>query len=77
MPAWIPKALPIVQIVLAVIVIILILVQGKGSGLSGVFGGEGNVYRTKRGAERVLFIATIIVTVLFFVVALASHLLIH
>lgn len=77
MPAWIPQVLPIVQIVLAVIVIILILLQGKGSGLSGVFGGEGNVYRTKRGAERIIFIATIITSVLFFVIALASHLLIH
>ena len=50
----------------------LILVQAKGTGLSGVFGGEGNVFRTKRGAERVIFIATIIVVALFFGVAILN-----
>ena len=69
MPAWLKAALPAIQIVLSVILIILILVQSKGSGLSGVFGGEGNVYRTKRGAERVIFIGTIVVTIFFFGVA--------
>lgn len=69
MPAWLKTALPIVQIALAVLMIIFILLQSKGSGLSGVFGGEGNVYRTKRGAEKVLFVATIVVTILFFGVA--------
>lgn len=69
MPAWINSAIPIVQIGLSVLLVILILIQSKGSGLSGVFGGEGNVYRTKRGAERIVFIATIVTAVLFFGVA--------
>lgn len=69
MPAWLKSALPIVQITLSVLVIVLILIQSKGSGLSGVFGGDGNVYRTKRGAERVIFLATIVITILFFGVA--------
>lgn len=77
MPAWITQALPIAQIVTAVVLLILILLQGKGSGLSGVFGGEGNIYRTKRGAERIIFVATIVVACLFFLVALSSHLLIR
>lgn len=77
MPAWIPKVLPIAQIVTATVLLILILIQGKGSGLSGVFGGEGNIYRTKRGAEQVIFVATIVVAALFFLVALSSHLLIR
>lgn len=69
MPTWIKSVLPAVQIGLSVVLIILILVQSKGSGLSGVFGGEGNVYRTKRGAEKVIFISTIVITILFFGVA--------
>ncbi len=69
MPAWIKSAFPAVQIGLSVLLVIFILIQSKGSGLSGVFGGEGNVYRTKRGAEKILFIATIIVAILFFGVA--------
>lgn len=66
MPGWLQQAIPPIQIGLSVLLVVLILVQSKGSGLGGVFGGEGNVYRTKRGAERVVFIATIVVAVLFF-----------
>jgi len=69
MPAWLKSALPAVQIGLSVILILLILIQSKGSGLSGVFGGEGNVYRTKRGAEKIIFVTTIVVVILFFGVA--------
>ncbi|OWK26735.1 MAG: preprotein translocase subunit SecG [Parcubacteria group bacterium GW2011_GWA2_38_13b] len=53
------------QIIVSVILIIAILMQQRGSGLSGAFGGDGNIYRTKRGLERVLFIATIILATLF------------
>lgn len=69
MPVWLKSVLPAVQIGLSVVLILLILIQSKGSGLAGVFGGEGNVYRTKRGAEKIIFIATIVVVILFFGVA--------
>ncbi len=72
MPAWLKHSIPYAQIALSVIVIGLILIQGKGTGLSGVFGGEGNVFRTKRGAERILFIITIVMVALFFGVALLN-----
>lgn len=49
--------------------IALILLQIRGSSLSGLFGGDGAVYRTKRGVEKTLFNATIGVAVLFFVLA--------
>ncbi|MBI4426202.1 MAG: preprotein translocase subunit SecG [Candidatus Kerfeldbacteria bacterium] len=63
----------IIQIVLAVILVGAILLQNKSAGLGGIFGGgEGNVYSTRRGAEKVLFIATIVLAVLFFASALAS-----
>ena len=61
-----------VQIILAIPLIGAILLQSKGTGLSGVFGGEGNVYRTKRGAEKTLFTFTIVNAVLFFGVALLN-----
>ncbi len=77
MPAWVLQSLPIAQIVLAVLLGATILIQGKGAGLSGVFGGEGNVYGTRRGAERVIFRFTIVIAILFFLTALASHLLIR
>lgn len=72
MPDWINRAIPVTQIVLSVVLIALIMVQSKGTGLSSVFGGEGNVYRTKRGAEKIIFIVTIVVAVLFFGVAMLN-----
>ncbi len=66
------KNLQIMQIIVAVLLTIAILLQNRGSGLSNIFGGSGNVYRTKRGLEKKLFILTIILAVLFFVVSLAG-----
>ena len=54
------RIISIIQIFVSLFLILAILVQNKGVGLSGVFGGEGNVYRTKRGAERVLYVLTIV-----------------
>lgn len=61
--------LDIVQILVSIILIIVILLQQRGGGLSGVFGGEGSVYATRRGIERGIFIATIILATLFIVIS--------
>jgi preprotein translocase subunit SecG len=63
-------ALAIIQIVVSVILIISILLQSRGSGLGAAFGGEGNVYRTKRGIEKTLFTLTIVFGVIFFGIGL-------
>ena len=52
-----------IQMVVAIILSIVILLQSKGVGLSDAFGGDGNVYSTKRGAEKFLHIATIVLAV--------------
>ncbi len=62
----------IALIVLGVLLTVAILFQQRGSGLGGVFGGEGNVFQTRRGVERYLFIFTIVVAVLFLGTALAN-----
>ncbi len=62
----------IIQIVLAVLLIVTVLLQRQGSGLSGAFGGEGEFHHTKRGAEKYLFVATVILSILFFGTALAN-----
>lgn len=49
-----------------------VLLQQQGSGLGSAFGGEGNVFRTRRGVERILFISTIVFAVMFFGSAIAS-----
>ena len=62
--------LTIAQIVFAILMMIGILIQQRGSGLSGAFGGDNSVYSTRRGAEKFIFIATIVSAVIFLVVSL-------
>ncbi|MDP3996260.1 MAG: preprotein translocase subunit SecG [bacterium] len=59
--------LPIVQIILAVALVIAILLQQTGAGLGGAFGGTdtGGGFNTRRGFEKILFRATIILAFLF------------
>lgn len=64
--------LKIIQIILAILLTGVILLQQRGSGLGVAFGGEGNVYRSRRGFEKFLFSATIIIAVLFCLSALAT-----
>jgi len=64
--------LNIAQIVISVLLIAAILLQARGTGLGSTFGGEGNVYRTKRGLEKVLFRSTIVFAAAFLGLALAN-----
>lgn len=65
------NTLIIAQIVVSCLLIICILLQSRGTGLGAAFGGEGNVYRTKRGVEKVLFRVTIALAAAFIGLALA------
>lgn len=49
----------LIQIILGILLILVIIIQQKGSGLGSSFGGDLSFYRTKRGAEKLLFYATI------------------
>jgi protein translocase SecG subunit len=60
------------QIVISVFLIIFILLQQRGTALGAGFGGGGEVYFKKRGAEKKIFIATIILSVLFILVSLIN-----
>ena len=63
----------IAQIVIAFLLMAAILLQNKGAGLGSTFGGTGGgVYLTKRGLEKKLFIATIILAVIFILLSLAA-----
>lgn len=64
------EALLIIQIVLGFLLIGLIVLQSKGTGLGSTFGGDMGFYGTKRGAEKILFITTIVVSALFLITAL-------
>jgi len=66
--------LAILQIVLAALLVAAILMQARGSGVGLAFGGDGNVYRTRRGIEKKLHVATVVLAVLFLGVSLANAL---
>ena len=67
--------LNIVQIILGVALTAIILLQTRTSSMGSVFGGsETSIYRTRRGVERTLFIVTIVLSLLFFIIAVANAL---
>jgi preprotein translocase subunit SecG len=56
----------IIQIILSIFLILSILLQVRGSGLGTIFGGVGGeFYRSKRGIEKFLSRATIVIAILF------------
>lgn len=66
------QVLNIIQIVSAIALVVAILMQNRGGGLGGLFGGGDNVYLAKRGIEKKLYYATIILSIIFFVTSLLS-----
>ncbi len=70
--------LPYVQIVLSVLLISAVLLQRSSAGLGGAFGDSSNFssfFHARRGAERILFIGTVTLGVLFAITAIATLLL--
>jgi preprotein translocase subunit SecG len=66
------------QIVLAVLLICGVLLQQSDAGLGGAFGGGDGFssgHHTKRGAERTIFISTIVIAILFAVSSISLLLL--
>lgn len=60
------KVLLVFQIILSISLMVSILLQVRGSGLGNLFGGAGGeFYRSKRGIEKFLFNATIILSGIF------------
>ena len=63
------------QIIVRLAVIAAIRLQARGTGLSGTFGGDSAVYRSRRGVERRLWQFTIVLLGLFVIFSLASYIL--
>jgi len=59
--------LAIGQILISIALIAAILMQSRGTGLSGTFGGDSAVYRSRRGVERRLWQFTVALLVMFIV----------
>ena len=64
-------ALNFAQILISVVLIIVILLQVRDAG-GGIFGSGQASFRTRRGVERTLFQATIVLGVVFVLVSILS-----
>lgn len=68
-------AIYLIQIILGVLLVLVIIIQQKGAGLGSAFGADLGFYRTKRGAEKLLFYTTIALSLAFILSSLAGLLL--
>jgi len=59
------------QAFIAILLIVAILIQNRSAGLSSPFASAGAIATTKRGAEKLVFRATIVLAVLFVLSAIA------
>ena len=67
--------LPYVQIILSALLVAAVLLQKTGAQVGGAFGGGDNfssAFHTRRGMEKWLFSATIVIAVLFAISALIN-----
>ena len=55
----------VITVVSALLMILFILIQSRGQSLGATFGGDTSYYRSRRGAEAVIFNATIVFAVIF------------
>ena len=60
----------ILQIVVCSLLVVSILMQNRAEGLGKMFGGGGEVFRTKRGLERFLYYFTIALIVILIILSL-------
>lgn len=67
--------LQVAEIVLGVSLVGLIILQSKGTGLGSTFGGDMGFYSTKRGAEKVIFIATVVIAAIFLLIPIIGVIL--
>jgi preprotein translocase subunit SecG len=68
--------LDIALIITSIALITSVILQSKGAGLGGLTGADtGGIFTARRGIEKILFQVTIGLSVLFFILAIATVLL--
>ena len=70
------QILTILQIIIPVFLMIVILVQQRGTAMGSAFGNEGGFYLSRRGAEKKIFLATIILGALFLIICILNILIV-
>lgn len=69
------EILGILQIIVSLFLIIVILLQQRGAGLGVFGGGRAEFYHRRRGLEKLIFIGTIVLAGLFFLLGLLAFLM--
>jgi len=60
-------------IIVSIALIVSVIMQSKGAGLGGLTGADtGGIFTARRGVEKTLFYVTIVLSVIFFVLAIVS-----
>jgi len=71
------KWLDVALILNSITLIVFVILQSKGAGLGGLTGGDtGGIFTARRGIEKILFRLTIILGATFFILAIATVLVI-
>ncbi len=67
------RYLDIALIITSIALIASVILQSKGAGLGGLTGQDtGGIFTARRGIERTLFRVTIVLSVIFFGLAIAT-----
>jgi len=68
--------LDVALIITSIALILSVVLQSKGAGLGGLTGSDtGGVFTARRGIEKTLFWVTLVLSILFFILAIVSAIL--
>ena len=60
-------------VIVSVALILSVILQSKGAGLGGLTGADtGGIFTARRGVEKTLFYVTIVLSAVFFILAILS-----
>lgn len=55
----------VLQLIVSLLLVVVVILQTRGSEMGMSFGGGGESYRSKRGIEKILFYATVVLAAIF------------
>jgi preprotein translocase subunit SecG len=62
----------LIQTLIAILLVTVILIQARGAGLGEAWGGSSEFFTSRRGMEKIIFLATIVLAILFLLVAIIN-----
>jgi len=65
----------LIQVLIAILLIVTILIQARGAGLGEAWGGSSEFFTSRRGMEKIIFLATIVLAILFLLSSIGSLIL--